>query len=124
MIRRWFLIIAGWLALVLGVIGIFLPVLPTTPFVILAATCFAKSSERFHDWLLSNSMFGPMLKQWNEEKTVRRVVKLRSLVLIIASFGFSIYVVPLVWVKWMLVCLGLVCFVMVYRLPEPKPTAK
>ncbi len=66
LIARGFLVLVGTLAVVLGVIGIFVPVLPTTPFLLLAAFCFARSSERFHRWLMSNRWFGPYLRNYRE----------------------------------------------------------
>ncbi|MDO5059604.1 MAG: YbaN family protein, partial [Neisseria sp.] len=54
----------GAIAFSLGVIGIFLPVLPTTPFILLAAACWAKASPRFHQWLLNHRYFGPMVADW------------------------------------------------------------
>ena len=58
---RYALLMAGFLSLALGTIGIFLPLLPTTPFVLLAAVCFAKASPRFHNWLLQHRTFGPIV---------------------------------------------------------------
>lgn len=61
---RIILIAIGWLSVGLGVLGIFLPLLPTTPFLLLAASCFAKSSDRFHDWLLNQPHLGPYIKMY------------------------------------------------------------
>lgn len=64
----------------LGVIGVFLPVLPTTPFIILAAACFARSSPRLEAWLLSHRIFGPLLRDWRERGAIPRRAKLAALV--------------------------------------------
>ena len=58
----------GIASLVLAVLGVVLPVLPTTPFILLAAACFARSSERFHDRLLSNRFAGPIIREWREHR--------------------------------------------------------
>lgn len=65
----------GSLSFVLGVIGIFLPLLPTTPFILLSALCWAKSSVRFHKWLLAHRTFGPMIKNWQKYGSVPRRAK-------------------------------------------------
>ena len=67
---RLILIILGTLSLVMGFIGIFLPVLPTTPFVILAAACFARSSKKIHRWIHQNRYFGQTVKNWEETRTM------------------------------------------------------
>ena len=63
------LIIFGWICIVLAILGVILPVLPTTPFLIAALVFFSKSSPRFHQMLLNNKSFGPVLKQWEEKKS-------------------------------------------------------
>jgi len=75
------LIILGWLFIVLGVIGAVLPLLPTTPFLILALACFAESSPRFHRMLLNNKWFGPPLAQWEKTKTIRHQIKYKVMLL-------------------------------------------
>lgn len=67
---RYALIAIGWTAVTLGVIGIFLPLLPTTPFLLLAASCFAKSSERFHSWLLNQPHLGPYIHLYLDGKGI------------------------------------------------------
>ena len=61
---RWILISCGWLAVAGGVIGIFLPLVPTVPFLLLAVACFARSSERFHRWLVEHNHLGPLLRDY------------------------------------------------------------
>jgi len=61
---RWILISCGWIAVAGGVAGIFLPLLPTVPFLLLAVACFSKSSERFHRWLVEHNHLGPLLRDY------------------------------------------------------------
>jgi uncharacterized membrane protein YbaN (DUF454 family) len=91
-IKKILLITLGWFAVFLGAIGAVLPLLPTTPFLILALACFAKSSPRFHKMLLDNKWFGPTLGQWEQTHTVRRNIKHRAMLVIVASFSFSIWI--------------------------------
>ena len=84
----WFL--AGSLALVLGIIGIFLPLLPTTPFVLLAAACFARSSTRVHNWLLAHKTFGPLIRNWRDHGAISRRGKRAALIGMAAAFGISV----------------------------------
>ena len=94
----YFWIILGLLFLLLGAIGVVLPLLPTTPFVLLAAACFANSSPRMHGWLLSSELFGPMLRDWEKNQCVSRKVKLLSLSMMLVIGGISIgYFVPAGW---------------------------
>ena len=88
-IKRWFLFVAGGFFFALGLIGVLLPLLPTTPFMILAAACFASSSPRFHQALLNNRWFGADLRRWESSRTMKRVTKKRATVLIILTFSFS-----------------------------------
>lgn len=119
--KKLLLITAGWLAVILGVMGIFLPILPTTPFLILAASCFAKSSERFYTWLINSPLLGPIILDWQKNRVVSGRTKLWSLTVIVMTFSISIMVVPLVWGKVILGVLMLCCIIGVYRAPGPRP---
>ncbi|PSJ48332.1 YbaN family protein [Zobellella taiwanensis] len=107
----------GGLSLGLGVLGAFLPVLPTTPFVLLSAFLFGKSSPRVHAWLLGHPWFGGMIHDWQTHRGLRAPVRRRALWLMAASFAFSIYVVPLWWVKILLLLTFLALVVWFLRLP-------
>jgi uncharacterized membrane protein YbaN (DUF454 family) len=80
----------GTLFLGLGLAGIFLPVLPTTPFLLLAAACYARSSRRIFNWLLNHARFGPLIREWREHRAMPYRAKRTALLLIALSFAISI----------------------------------
>lgn len=79
----------GVVSLVLGTVGIFVPLLPTVPFLLLAAVGFARSSERLHHWLLSHPRFGPPISDWRERGAIGHRAKRLATVSIIAAFAIS-----------------------------------
>jgi uncharacterized membrane protein YbaN (DUF454 family) len=80
---------AGTLCVVLGAIGAVLPILPTVPFLLLAAACYARSSERFHRWLLGNRWFGPTIREWEARRCIPARSKALALGMIVLAFGTS-----------------------------------
>ena len=96
---RYVLFAIGWLSVALGVIGIFLPVLPTTPFLLLAAACFARSSKRFYLWLVLHPKLGPWVRDYLDGQGLPLKGKIWALVLMWASISFSMWIVPLPWVR-------------------------
>lgn len=96
---RYALLAVGWLSVALGVIGIFLPVLPTTPFLLLAAACFVRSSRRFYLWLVGHPHLGPWIRDYLEGKGIPFKGKLYALGLMWGSIGLSCYLVPLPWAR-------------------------
>jgi len=101
---RVMLLVAGALCVLLGVIGIFLPVLPTTPFLLLAAACFARSCDSCYAWLLEHRWFGSFIRNWHERRGVTRRQKTAALALLWAGIALSIlFGTNLLWVRLMLV---------------------
>lgn len=97
------LIVAGTFFVGLGGLGIFLPLLPTTPFLLLAAACYARSSESLYARLLDNRWFGRHIKNWREGKGIPRKSKAFSISLLILTIGYSIvFVVPYLMIKFLL----------------------
>lgn len=74
----------------IGLVGIFVPVLPTVPFMLLAAACFARSSTRVYNWILNHPQFGPAVREWRQYRSIPWRAKRAGLVLMAASFGISI----------------------------------
>ena len=107
----------GIVALILAVLGAVLPVLPTTPFVLLAAACFARSSEHFHDRLLANRFAGPIIREWREHHSISRRIKHWVYLLMALSFGSSILLMPSAWQQVLLTVLGVVLAVFIWRIP-------
>jgi uncharacterized membrane protein YbaN (DUF454 family) len=78
-------------ALALGAMGLFLPVLPTTPFVILASACYLRSSKRMHSWILQNKLFGETIENYQAGRGLKRDTKIRALVLMWATISISAF---------------------------------
>jgi uncharacterized membrane protein YbaN (DUF454 family) len=122
-VKRWFLMALGWLAFATGIVGIVLPLLPTTPFMLLAAALFARSSPRFHRWLLTHRWFGPPIVDWQQYRGIRRHARRRAIIFILLTFSVSLAVVPLLWVKGLLVVIMVILLTWLMRLPVLEPVA-
>ena len=96
----------GFLATGLAVIGIFLPLLPTVPLLLLAAACFARSSERFHNWLLNHQKLGPMIHCYLNGQGVPLRAKITAIGLIWFSISISVFFINPFWLKFLLVIIG------------------
>lgn len=86
---RWLLWLAGSVSLGLGILGVVLPGLPTTPFVLLAAACYAKASPRLHGWLRAHRLFGPMVRDWETHRSLSRRTKRFAQVSMLVMVGVS-----------------------------------
>jgi len=92
-LSRWVMIIIGSFFTGLGILGIFLPLLPTTPFLLLAAACYIRSSERFYNWLMNNKWLGRYIKNYLEGKGVSLNSKILSISLLLITIGYSVFFV-------------------------------
>ena len=121
---RLILLASGWVSLALGILGIFLPLLPTTPFVLLSAYCFSKSSPRLHCWLINQPQLGPMIQNWEQQGSISQNAKVTSTVLMIVFFSLSVVFLNFsVLLKGTLVCIGtgVLCFIWTRPLPLRHP---
>lgn len=92
-IRKAILIFAGTVCVGLGVLGMFLPLLPTTVFLLMAAYCYSKSSERFHTWLLTNKVCGKYISNYKSGRGISARQKVSTILMLWASIGFSLWLV-------------------------------
>ena len=114
--------VAGSLSLLLGLVGVVLPGLPTTPFVLLAGACYAKASPRLHAWLLNHRWMGPMLRDWEAHRSLTRRTKTIAVVSMLVMVSFSIWSFRHRWIaQVVLVVLGAVGAWVVLRIPTRKP---
>ena len=101
----------------LGTLGAFLPVLPTTPFLLLASACFVRSSPAFHERLLANRVVGPYLAQWQADHTVPLAAKRKAYGLVVVSFALSIFLIDRAWVRIGLAVVGALLLAFLAWLP-------
>lgn len=119
------LLVIGWLSVGLGVIGIFLPVLPTTPFLLLAAACFMRSSQRFYLWLVNHRHLGPWIVDYLQGEGIPLKGKVYAITLMWLSIGLSSYLVPLFWARaFMLTSAVLVTLYILKQKTLNKPAAR
>lgn len=115
---RLLLLLCGWIAVVLATLGVVLPLLPTTPFLLLAAWCFSRSSPRFHHWLLYRSWFGGYIRHWQEHKGLPRKAKSRAVMVILVTFAISLWLVKLIYIRLLLLVILACLLIFMLRLPE------
>jgi len=116
------LIIAGTFFVVLGIIGIALPILPTTPFLMIAAACYAKGSKRFYNWLINNRLLGRYIKNYLENKGISLKAKIISISLLWATIIFSITLI--IQILLIRIILIIVAIIITYHIISIKPIEK
>jgi uncharacterized membrane protein YbaN (DUF454 family) len=112
-----FLLFVGWLSVVLGVIGIFLPVMPTTPFLLLAAACFMRTSPKFYHWLVGHPRLGKYLVYYLEGKGIPLKAKIYTIATMAISMSVTCYFVPVTAVRVLLPLVGVLVALYIVRQP-------
>jgi uncharacterized membrane protein YbaN (DUF454 family) len=123
-VKKWCLLTLGVLSTGLAVLGIFLPLLPTVPLLLLAAACFARSSEPFYRWLVEHRQLGPLLQPWLEGAGIPRRTRVKAIALVWVSIPASAFLlVPLPWVRVLMFTVALAVTLYLLRLPTREATA-
>lgn len=117
---RYAMISLAMFFLLLGFIGVFTPIMPTMPFVLLSAVCFARSSPRFYNWLMNHQWFGPSLRDWKTTGGIRR----KNKILAISLLGFTmtptvVFIIPIMGVKILMTVIGLTVAAFIATRPDP-----
>ena len=114
--KKALLVAAGSLCLALAVLGLFLPLLPTTPFLLLASACYVRSSERLHGWLMGNRLLGGYIRNFKERRAVPLRARVTTVVLLWLPLLYSVYRLDLPWLEALLVLMGLAWSVLILRM--------
>jgi uncharacterized protein len=119
--KKALLVAAGSVCLALAVLGIFLPLLPTTPFLLLAflllaSACYVRSSERLHGWLMRNRLLGGYIRNFKERRGIPLRAKVTTVVLLWLPLLYSVYRLDLLWLEVLLVLMGLAWSVLILRM--------
>lgn len=115
--KRVMLMTLGWIAVALGCLGVVLPMLPTTPFLLLAVTCFARSSPRVHHWLLYRAWCGGYLRHWQQQRGLPPGARRRAIILLLLSFSLSLWLVENGWLRLLLLAILVALLLLLWRLP-------
>ena len=120
------LVAAGSLCVALAVLGLFLPLLPTTPFLLLASACYVRSSERLHGWLMGNRVLGGYIRGFKERRGIPLRAKFTTVALLWLPLIYSVYRLDIFWLEAVLLAMGIVWSVLIFRmktLREDEPSA-
>jgi uncharacterized membrane protein YbaN (DUF454 family) len=114
--KKALLVAAGSVSLALAVLGVFLPLLPTTPFLLLASACYVRSSERLHGWLMANRLLGGYIRNFKERRGVPVRAKLTTVAFLWLPLLYSVYRLDLLWLEVLLVLMGVIWSVLILRM--------
>ncbi len=106
-VKKYIFIFIGSLSLALGIIGIFLPIIPTTPFLLLTSFFYLKSSKKLHDWLINHKLFGEYIYNYITYKGVKKKDKITSLALLYLTLSISFYLVDIMHVRFFLIIVAI-----------------
>ena len=116
-IIRFILYLSGFLFLGLGILGIFLPILPTTPFLLLAASVFMHTNKNIYVWMFNNPWFGKQFKNYVKNKSVSKTVKISSIIILIATMTYSIvFVVENLWIRIIMIIILIAVSAHIFKL--------
>ncbi|WP_372807397.1 DUF454 family protein [Pontiella sp.] len=119
---KWIYVVAGLALVALAALGIFLPLLPTTPLLLLAAWCFAHSSEKHHRWLMQHKLFGPIIRNWHEQRCIPRNAKTIAVASILIFGTYAIgFAIETLWIRIFGTALLLTGLVVVLRIRACNP---
>lgn len=118
-LRRWPWLVLAWIALALGVIGIVVPGLPTTPFVLLAAWAAARGSQRLHRWLEAHRVFGPMIRDWQAQGAVSRRAKRAAVLMMALCAAIFFLTAPRIWMAALGTAIMAIVAAWLWTRPEP-----
>lgn len=111
----------GWLCILLGLIGVFLPLLPTTPFALLAAYFFSKSSKKLHSWLLRQKRLGPLIYAWEKDGVIPKNAKILATIMMTSLFSYTlIFVKVSIWIKCIVSTIGVAVLFFIWTRPSEK----
>ena len=114
--KKALLVAAGSVCLALAVLGVFLPLLPTTPFLLLASACYVRSSERLHGWLMGNRVLGPYIRNFKERRGIPLRGRIITVVLLWLPLLYSVYRLDLLWLELLLLLMGVTWSVLILRM--------
>ncbi|MBD3211259.1 MAG: DUF454 family protein [Candidatus Lokiarchaeota archaeon] len=122
-VKRILYYIAGTISLALGIIGMVFPILPTTPFLLLSAACYVRSSEKAYNWLIHNKIFGKIIRDYREGKGLPIKLKVITIILLWITILISIFFITILWIQILLIIIATLVSIHIILI-KPKPNHK